>query len=217
MALCEICHHLLDITKSVKNSLKEQGITGEQDKKAKKADPKKINQLINVFANDGTVDPQQILSLALDKETLISALKASESYATLDKKKKLLDIINQSYEASSPGDTKEKKETKQSDESPPDGKNACYYICHSCGFTTPIPPGSQIYYKNYGATSDDQFIDYTNYKFDNTLPRTKRYECPNKGCESHKDIEKKEAVMVKNSNYQIVYVCCVCDKYWLSG
>jgi aspartate carbamoyltransferase regulatory subunit len=54
-----------------------------------------------------------------------------------------------------------------------------------------------------------------NYVNDNTLPRTKNYNCINQNCSTHINPEIKMAVFYRHKgSYNIRYICKICDKYW---
>jgi len=69
-----------------------------------------------------------------------------------------------------------------------------YYYCNNCGKHNNIPNETTI------CNLKDKIIDkeiitntYLNLKNDNTLPFTKRYNCINKDCSTHKNPETKKA------------------------
>lgn len=50
---------------------------------------------------------------------------------------------------------------------------------------------------------------------DPILPRTKDYTCKNVNCISHKKIELKESVFIKDKlTYKLNYICCACYTSW---
>lgn len=90
--------------------------------------------------------------------------------------------------------------------------NNAFFVCTQCKNNKLILPGTQIYSKDYGLTQE--INDYTYSVYDFTLPRTRNYKCRNKKCESHTDPDNSEAVLVKNSKYELTYVCCQCFNHW---
>ena len=93
-----------------------------------------------------------------------------------------------------------------------------YFICNNCKNFKPIKSGTLLYSKNYSKTDAvDDNIDYSNMIYDNTLARTKNYICYGEKCETHKNIELREAVMCKNKNHQLIYVCVHCQTHWIEG
>lgn len=97
------------------------------------------------------------------------------------------------------------------------GSNAAFFICKFCKNFKPIKPGTVIYSKNYYNSSAGEAEDYSYAIYDQTLARTKNYICKNEKCETHKNPDTKEAVMLKNSIDQLVYVCTVCVTNWTNG
>lgn len=95
------------------------------------------------------------------------------------------------------------------DEDNNDNTNIAYYICKYCNFQEPIDPGTIIYTKKYNTNMYD-IDDYSYLVYSNTLARTKNYICKNKKCDTHNDINLREAVITKNESDRIIYVCCVC-------
>ena len=92
-----------------------------------------------------------------------------------------------------------------------------YYYCNNCGHYNNIPNETMVF------NLKDKIIDkeiitntYLNFKNDNTLPFTKRYNCINKDCSTHKNPETKKAVFYrKNQNtYKLKYICTICNYYW---
>jgi RNase P subunit RPR2 len=94
------------------------------------------------------------------------------------------------------------------------GESQAYFVCNSCGYYKPIVAGTLLYTKQYDESNDDEFDDYHLLIYDNTLPRTYKYICQNKKCETHKNPDSKEAVIYKNNKYKVLYVCTVCEEYW---
>lgn len=90
--------------------------------------------------------------------------------------------------------------------------NIAHHICRSCNFSEPIKTGTVIYTRRYGSeTGTSEMEDYSHLIHSNILPRSKNYECKNPKCETHNDINLREAVITKNSKDRTVYVCCVCQ------
>ena len=88
-----------------------------------------------------------------------------------------------------------------------------YFTCNNCNFTTNINPKTSI----YKVKLDNSSIRINNNMdikcYDNTLPRTKDYICPNKDCTSNKkNNAEKEAIFYRESqsSYKITYICCNC-------
>lgn len=94
-------------------------------------------------------------------------------------------------------------------------KNA-YMYCSNCGFSEIIKNDTLIFNKNTKITENDFAPkNYINYKYDYTLPTTKRYNCINNNCETHKNPSIKDAVFFRlEQSYEIKYICSVCNSFW---
>jgi hypothetical protein len=90
-----------------------------------------------------------------------------------------------------------------------------YFYCKSCGYNEKIPNQKFIFSRgneNKNILYNNNFMNFIN---DNTLPRTKNYNCINSNCETHKNPEIKMAVFYRHKgSYNIRYICKVCNKYW---
>ena len=91
--------------------------------------------------------------------------------------------------------------------------------CTSCGEKYILHPETIIYSFNYGnqqLSFNDDNIDLKLY--DQTLPRTKDYICPNSSCETNVkkfNNSNKEAVFYRASkSYYIKYACLNCKTSW---
>lgn len=86
-----------------------------------------------------------------------------------------------------------------------------YFYCDNCGFYKDIPPKTLIY-SNTTTEIDNSFL---NNKYDNTLPKTKNYNCVNAKCKTHKEPKIKEATFYRiHGSYSVRYICHICDSYW---
>lgn len=112
-------------------------------------------------------------------------------------------------------------QASQSQHASHDTKTA-YYICRFCNNYKRIVPGEVIHQERYNASSESTqttatFEDFSFAKYDNTLMRTRNYICKNPNCDSHRVTDTKEAIMTKNNQGILVYVCVVCDAYWTNS
>jgi hypothetical protein len=90
-----------------------------------------------------------------------------------------------------------------------------YYYCKSCGYNEIIPPKQFIFSR--GDEKNDDFYNYRfrNYIHDNTLPRSKKYNCINDNCSTHSNPSLKLAVFYRQKNsYNVRYICTVCNNFW---
>lgn len=95
------------------------------------------------------------------------------------------------------------------------GKDS-YFYCKKCGYNEKIPERTFIFSRRSENSVDDSYdTKFINYKYDDTLPMTKKYNCINKECKTHKEPILKKAVFYRYSkSYAIRYICTVCDYYW---
>jgi hypothetical protein len=91
--------------------------------------------------------------------------------------------------------------------------------CTSCGENYILHPETIIYSLNFGkqqTSFNDDNIDLKLY--DQTLPRTKDYICPNSKCETNKksfNNNDKEAIFYRASkSYHMKYACVNCKTSW---
>ena len=91
-----------------------------------------------------------------------------------------------------------------------------YFYCKSCGYYEKIPDKTFIFSRSFDKNNNDLVTNnFLNYKYDNTLPYSKKYNCENKACQTHKDPSIKKAVFYRlNNTYNIRYICTICDHYW---
>ena len=90
-----------------------------------------------------------------------------------------------------------------------------YFYCKSCGYNEIIPPKQFIFSR--GDENNDDFYNYRfkNYIYDNTLPRSKKYNCINDKCPTHKNPSLKLAVFYRQKgSYNVRYICTVCNNFW---
>jgi hypothetical protein len=188
--ICDKCNSLYNITKDVKG--------------------KQIGGKINLALKNilKKFREGEVLEKADIEDIKLKDLQYDEQYENLKKKdqKKLLQEIKSL--------NKELFTEKNMDTG---AAMAAFFICKKCKNSKPIPAGTTIYSINYGTSNQelDDSIDYTHVVHDKTLARTKNYICPYEDCPTHSDNNIKEAVIIKNLNHQIVYICCICVTNWI--
>lgn len=94
--------------------------------------------------------------------------------------------------------------------------NIAYFVCKNCIFNIPIKDNTLLYSKTSGESQlNDQSDNIDILIHSKILPITRKYICPNKKCESHKDFSKKEAIIYRNRlNFYTKYICKTCKTYW---
>ena len=91
-----------------------------------------------------------------------------------------------------------------------------YFYCKSCGYYEKIPDKSFIFSRSFDKNNNDLINNnFLNFTHDNTLPYSKKYNCENKNCSTHKDPSTKKAVFYRlNNTYNIRYICTICEHFW---
>ena len=98
-------------------------------------------------------------------------------------------------------------------------KNAAYMMCNNCGYAKSMEPGTLILSRISRKEEIKYISDHSKYKDmvdDPSLPITRKYICPNKDCESHKNHAKREAVWFRPNRhtYVTIFICRSCKTMW---
>jgi hypothetical protein len=138
----------------------------------------------------------------------INDLNKMNYYNKLDSNQKTL-VINRLYEKL-PKNQKMPKNLEMTN------TKETYFYCKKCGYNEKIPDKMFIFSRTSEKSSENKYSNkFINYKYDNTLPFTKKYNCLNKNCPTHKEPDLKNAVFHRiGGTYAIRYICSVCDTYW---
>ena len=90
-----------------------------------------------------------------------------------------------------------------------------YFYCKSCGYNEKIPKKQFIFSRGDEKKDDIYSSRFINYKYDNTLPYSKKYNCISDTCLTHAQPELKMAVFYRQKgSYNVKYICTVCNNYW---
>jgi hypothetical protein len=164
---------------------------------------------------NNTITETDLLNVLEGKDTLVELdnfnmndLNKIPFFNKLDSNQKTL-VINRLYEKI----PKNQKLPKSNDSIT---TKDSYFYCKNCGYNEKIPEKMFIFSRTSEKTTEDTFSSrFINFKYDNTLPTTKKYNCINKDCATHKEPKLKNAVFHRlGSTYGIRYICSVCDFYW---
>jgi uncharacterized protein YbaR (Trm112 family) len=94
-------------------------------------------------------------------------------------------------------------------------KATAYFICKNCGNNEPIKEGTLLYQKISKKEENNDYQHYGDLIYDQTLPITRNFTCPNEKCLTHTDKLLKEAVFFREHNsYKIIYICRNCKTSW---
>jgi len=191
MFFCEKCRYLFNVTKDVKS----KQIGGKINEA--------LTMIFNKFATGEAIVPKDLVKFK-GKDLL-----EDERFELMNKKDQrkiisLIKSIDKTFFVADDTQTDVKV-----------GSNVAYFICKFCKNYEPIKPTTLIYSKSYNTTSQAETEDYKYAIYDQTLARTKYYDCKNDNCKTHKDESLKEAVLTKNIMDQIVYICTYCSSSWI--
>lgn len=206
MFFCPNCNHTYDITKhSVQSQKGGKSVDSDTvetvDTEEMTGGANWVDELVNKAINHEEIDPASMSNLDLN------LLPKNPSYKKLNKKSKEY-VYNKLLELL-PND----KKLKGQDNKGTDGQtNVAFFKCNNCGDQKPVADGQLIFSRSYVRDDNetgDINIDLVN---DPVLLRTRRYECRNKSCPSHKDLSKREAVMGRiGDSYKMFYICVACE------
>lgn len=197
MYFCKSCRNRYEITNDSKKIIQDGG-------SKKKNKNMIIDNLFEKYLENKKLSQSEIKKIDTNSEHFLK-------YYEGDGKQKRF----YKYVISNSGEQDGGDEESSGDENHEIGAKTAHFICTSCGFSEKIPPRTLIYSKIYNETTVIDNEDYSHLVDDPTLMRTRNYICENKRCKTHKDENLNEAVMFKNQNGQIVYLCTVCNKSWL--
>lgn len=220
---CKICKNFMDITNNVSipninpienildtTTIKHDDISSDYD----------ISSDINISKKKKmtTINEEDILSILSGKDLSfeldnfnMNDLNKVSFFNKLDSNQKTL-VINRLYEKI----PKNQKMPKNIDAVT---VKDSYFYCKNCGYNEKIPEKTFIFSRTSEKSNEDTFSSrFINFKHDNTLPFTKKYNCINKNCMTHKDPATKNAVFHRmGGSYAIRYICSVCDFYWTTS
>jgi len=160
-----------------------------------------LGELINKILNDEPISLNDVKGVDINK------VAKSMEYKKLKKteKEKIYNIIQDILPA-------EQKKIIENKPVTMGDSNLAFFVCSNCGYSVKINDGTRI----FSRTSDDVSQtyatgDYSDMLNSSILPRTRKYVCPNKKCDSHKNPIQREAVFFrKNNSYEVIYICSSC-------
>ena len=220
---CKICKNFMDITNNVSipninpiENILETAIVKHDDISSDYDISSDIN--ISKKKKMTTINEEDILNILSGKDLSfeldnfnMNDLNKVSFFNKLDSNQKTL-VINRLYEKI----PKNQKMPKNTDVVT---VKDSYFYCKNCGYNEKIPEKTFIFSRTSEKSNEDTFSSrFINFKYDNTLPFTKKYNCINKNCLTHKDPAAKNAVFHRmGGSYAIRYICSVCDFYWTTS
>lgn len=153
-----------------------------------------VNDILN--GSDTDLDIKNFNINDLNKNTVFN--KLSNNQKTL--------VINRILEKIPKNKTKQPENVVNKDS---------YFYCKSCGYNEIIPPKQFIFSRGDEKNDDFYNLRFKNYIHDDTLPRSKKYNCINDKCPTHSNPALKLAVFYRQKNsYNVRYICTVCNNFW---
>jgi hypothetical protein len=209
MYFCPECNNVFDITKSV-----EQG--GGNKMFDESSESMSLSEKTTSNMNGGVDIDALVDKLMADKEITSEELKdVSLDMLTKNVEYKKLKSKDKEYVYNKLQDLLPKEEKKIIKEETVAKKiEKAYFICNNCGFTKPIEEGTLIFSRVSSDISQNYSgSELSDMRYSSILPRTRKYICPNKECESHIDPAKREAVFFRlNNTYKVKYICITCGE-----
>jgi len=195
MYFCKKCNYRYGYVKDVKN--KQFGGKNANDN---------INLIFEKFANREPISADDLADV-----TGAELLK-DDKYDKMNKKDQRMFVtvikkIDKNFFVESAEESEQNLEST----------NIAYFACEYCNYHEPMTAGTVLYTKNYNNDIGIDTEDYSMMCHNYSLPRTRNYICHNKKCETHKNIDIREAVLTKNKADRIIYVCCVCSTNWVES
>ena len=194
MKFCPKCNTILDI------SHKKQ-----YDKEYEQKGGDVFTKIINDILENQLLTQDDIKSIdakSLLKSPQFKKLKSSEKEIVYNKIQDLLPI--------------HKKKISEKKYSQDLTKKKAFYNCNKCGYNETIQEGAHIFTRT-ADNSQNNALDINkniNMMYSDILLRTRKYICPNQKCESHKNPNKREAVMYRKNDreYKMIYICTTCTE-----
>jgi len=189
MVFCPSCNTILDISKSP--SLDQEG--GVNYKALFD------NILAQILSDDDKKIIEKIILSDINKLTEYKKLQTKEKEfvynAVKDIQKKDNKIV-----------AKESQEIQEA-----------FHICNNCGYVRKIKPRTKILSRRVtGSTQTYNSRDVKSMVYNDILPYTRNYICPNSKCDSHTKHELREAKFKRRLNsYQVIYICTCCKTDFL--
>lgn len=216
MFFCPNCNNSFDLTKlsskSTDTKSQEQTQTEtetSQTAQAAGAKPKsvrggeKINydELVSKILNDTDISDMSMGNFVLDN------LLINSSYTKLTKEQK--ELIYNTIQDLLPLTHKDKRYNESTKQY---ATSKIHFICNNCGFMKKVEPKTKIFSRESDSmTKTFKTSDYSDILNSDIVPITRKYTCINPKCESHKNNEVREAIILRlNNSFEVKYICKAC-------
>lgn len=165
----------------------------------------------------GATNPTQLMTKILKDELInpddIKGLNIDHITTSIDYKKLKQEDKEKIYNKLQDVFPKEKKKIIENKPTESSDENLAFFVCSNCGYSIKIEDGTRIFTRTSADISQSYTTgDYSDMLYSNILPKTRKYICPNKKCESHTNPAKRQAIFFrKNNSYEVVYICSACE------
>jgi len=214
-SFCKNCDNFMDITNSISNNpvLEQEGGNSIYNLTGVQIESSDYDVSMTESVGGANISDDNISSIldgsdtdvSLSKNFNINELNKNSSFNKLSNEQKTL-VINRILEKNP-----KQKTNKQTHVSTKES----YFYCKSCGYNEKIPNKKFIFSRGNENKSEMNNYNFLNLVNDNTIPRTKNYNCINPNCSTHANPETKLAVFYRHQGtYNIRYICKVCNKFW---
>ena len=215
-SFCKNCDNFMDITNNISGALDEIQSGGNLINEFEGVHVESSDYDVSISESFGGAnsisedDVSNILDgsdtdVSISKNFNISDLNKNPVFNKLSNEQKTL-VINRILEK-----TPKQKQSKSNIYS----TKKSHFYCKSCGYNEKIP--NQKFIFSRGNENKNEIFNYNfmNFINDNTLPRTKNYNCINSNCATHSNPKVKMAVFYRHKDsYNVRYICKICNKYW---
>jgi len=215
-SFCKNCDNLMDITNNISSTLEDIQSGGNNNDNLDDVQIESSDYDVSISESIGgadTISENDISNLldgsdtnvSLPKNFNINDLNKNQTFNKLSVEQKTL-VVNRILD-----NIPKQKQSKSNIQS----NKKSYFYCKSCGYNEKIPNKKFIFSRGNENKNENFNYNFINFVNDNTLPRTKHYNCINSNCSSHSNPEVKIAVFYRHSGSDNVRdICQVCNKYW---
>lgn len=213
---CERCDNILDISRT---PLGNFGDTHGPDQAQDSGTPTTVSSDTDNAPKTDRSMAQPKIEKNIDYDTMLKRVEMGEKL-TYDELSNIdvKDLAKNEYykKMSKKGEIKRQILEMIDDMGNSDENIQAFMVCRNCSFTKEIKPQMKIMSKNpEGVVATHDYIDEVSYRnriHFRTMPRTRKYECPNKNCPVYTKKMPNEAIFFRKNadTYETVYVCVNC-------
>lgn len=193
MYYCPNCSNLFTITNNIDNVINK-------------------NNESNIKQKGGDVNYEKLISDIADKKDVEIPTNISLNKLVEVNTYKKLSLKDKEYVYNKISDSLVKKNIQHTSNANAT-KKKIYFKCLTCGTHEEIKDVKLIF-NSIGSDISQSYVtsDFSNMKYSDIIPRTRKYICPNKKCPSHTNLHRREAVFFRlNNSFRVKYICLACD------